>query len=194
MKKETLRTEISAQRTALSASLWQENNAAIRTQLLQSNSFHKCNCVFTYISIHTEVDTRALMNDAWARGKQVAVPITAIGGQMYFVDISPDTPLHKTKFGTLEPSLPASAAIHPVASDLFLVPGLVFDAQGNRYGYGGGFYDRYLAAHPDVNPIALAFSFQIHDQTLDTQPHDLPMAAVLSEKSWVIPPQSNFTP
>ncbi len=184
MTKQTLRKEISAARAALTSAARQEKNARILAHILQSNDYQAAPCIFTFISIRTEVDTHALMHAAWADGKQVAVPITAAGGQMYFAPITPQTPLLTTAQGTLEPNIKQQDEIHPAATDLFCVPGLVFDAHGGRYGYGGGFYDRYLARHPLARPIALAFALQICDAPIETQAHDISMHALITEHGW----------
>ncbi len=184
MDKNALRKQKKAERTALSPALLQQKSEAIRATLTQSEAWRSAQRIFTYLSIQNEVNTRALVQQAWAEGKTVAVPVCAAGGVMQFVPITPQTVLHQTKYGTQEPALNVAAVLHPDAGDLVLVPGLVFDACGNRYGYGGGFYDRYLAAHPACVPIALCFAFQISPQPLDAAPHDMPMARLLSEEGW----------
>ncbi len=186
MTKAEQRKQIQAQRAALSPADWAQKSDSIRQHLLQSELYRTAPVIFTYINIHNEVDTRTLLRTAWADGKQVAVPVCSAGGQMAFYAITADTPLHQTKQGTLEPTPTAQTPLHPTASDLFLVPGLVFDAHGNRYGYGGGFYDRYLARYSDTVPTALCFALQISAQTLTAQPHDIPMAQLLSENGWHI--------
>jgi len=60
-----------------------------------------------------------------------------------------------------------------------LMPGLAFDPEGHRCGYGGGFYDKFLAAHPNHPTIALCYGFQMFDH-LDVDAHDIPVDAVLS--------------
>ncbi len=184
MTKQTLRKEIQAQRAALSPALWQQKSDIIRQQLLKSKAYHTAKIIFTYISIQNEVDTRSILHAAWTDGKQVAVPVCAADGQMDFVRITAQTPLHKAKHGTLEPSRTDATILYPSADDLYLVPGLVFDTKGNRYGYGGGFYDRYLALHAHTIPTALCFAFQVSDTPLTAQAHDIPMAQLLTENGW----------
>ncbi len=208
MTKQTTRKLVAQNRAALSSAARNQANAAIQSHLLQSKAWQQASTIFTFMSMQTEVDTHALIQQAWAQGKQVAVPVTQAGGQMVFVGITPQTPLFTTKYGTQEPALPQTSAISqepalpqepapttqptthiltPAATDLFLVPGLVFDAQGNRYGYGGGFYDRYLAKHPHATPIALAFALQLSSTPLEPQPHDIPMQAIVTEHGWRMP-------
>jgi 5-formyltetrahydrofolate cyclo-ligase len=62
------------------------------------------------------------------------------------------------------------------------VPGSVFDTHCNRFGYGGGFYDRFLSMHaPQAIRIALAFDFQVQ-RKIDPKPHDEPMDIIVTEK------------
>ena len=64
---------------------------------------------------------------------------------------------------------------------LVLMPGLAFDREGHRIGYGGGFYDRFLEQEPNHPTVALCYGFQMYDH-LDTDPHDIPVDLVISEK------------
>ena len=79
-------------------------------------------------------------------------------------------------------NIPEPIADEPEADDetaLVLMPGLAFDPEGHRCGYGGGFYDKFLAAHPNHPTIALCYGFQMFDH-LDVDAHDIPVDAVLS--------------
>jgi 5-formyltetrahydrofolate cyclo-ligase len=78
--------------------------------------------------------------------------------------------------------IPEPIADGPVADDpaaLVLMPGLAFDRQGRRIGYGGGFYDRFLAREPDHPTVALCYDFQLFSH-LETDSHDIPVDLVLS--------------
>ena len=80
--------------------------------------------------------------------------------------------------------IPEPIADGPVADDelaLMLMPGLAFDPEGHRVGYGGGFYDRYLAAHPDHKLVALCYGFQLVDH-LDCEAHDIPVHRVIPDE------------
>ena len=79
-------------------------------------------------------------------------------------------------YGIPEPVDDGPEADDPAA--LVLMPGLAFDPQGHRLGYGGGFYDRFLAAEPHPT-IALCYAFQLLPR-LETEAHDIPVDAVLS--------------
>ena len=78
-------------------------------------------------------------------------------------------------------NIPEPIADGPVADDetaLVLMPGLAFDPQGHRIGYGGGFYDKFLAEEPDHPTLALCYDFQMMDK-LETEEHDIPVDYVL---------------
>ncbi len=185
MTKSELRSHIAAARAALSRADWQRKSDAITAHVCQSALYQGAACLFTYYSIRGEADTHALIRQAWADGKRVAVPVTAANGQMLFAPYTPHTALHKTPYGTFEPHATPQEAVCPTESDLFLAPGLVFDAHGNRYGYGGGFYDRYCAQHAHTHPIALAFALQVSPTRLSAEAHDRPVHAIVTENGWV---------
>ena len=68
----------------------------------------------------------------------------------------------------------------PGVPDLLLVPGIAFNSNGNRLGRGKGYYDRYLAAHPEVISLGIAFDFQIFPE-IPMEPHDRPVGAVVTD-------------
>ena len=77
--------------------------------------------------------------------------------------------------------IPEPVADEPEADDpnaLVLMPGLAFDPEGNRMGYGGGFYDRFLAAEPEHPTLALCYGFQMLPR-LETEAHDIPVDQVI---------------
>jgi 5-formyltetrahydrofolate cyclo-ligase len=77
----------------------------------------------------------------------------------------------------------ASSAAAPVMPDVVVVPCLGFTAAGHRLGYGGGYYDRWLAAHPHVVAVGVAWSFaEVDAATFAARPHDVPLAFVVSER------------
>ena len=81
-----------------------------------------------------------------------------------------------------ECGIPASSGA-PVQPDVVLVPCVAFTPEGYRLGYGGGYFDRWLAQHPDVTAIGVAWSgSQIDARALDRQPHDQPLTLILTER------------
>jgi len=84
-------------------------------------------------------------------------------------------------YGILEPMESRAERSSPSVLDLVIVPGSVFDRRGGRYGYGGGYYDRFLANEcPRATRVALAFSFQVRDN-ISLEPHDQLMDYIITE-------------
>jgi 5-formyltetrahydrofolate cyclo-ligase len=129
-----------------------------------------------------EVNTYPLIERAWQDGKTVAVPIAKVRGEMYFVSIVSFSELKKSRFGVMEPQKGKTEEVVPKKKDFFLVPGSVFDQKGNRYGYGGGYYDRYFQQYPNVYKIAAAFSFQVMEFDLQVEVFDIPVDCIVTEK------------
>ena len=108
-------------------------------------------------------------------GKAVAVP-KVYGDEMKFILLSDLDAVAKGYAGIPEPIADGPEAADPEA--LVLMPGLVFDPQGHRIGYGGGFYDKFLSREPNHPTLALCYDFQMLPH-LDTEEHDIPVDTVL---------------
>ncbi len=125
-------------------------------QLTRSAIYQKAQTIATYLAFEHEVDTQLLIAQAQADGKRVLVPKTYGQGQMIFVAYDKED-LVPTKFGLLEPR--SELAVPKSEIDFIHVPGVVFTNAGYRIGYGGGYYDRYLADYSG-DTVSTAYSFQ----------------------------------
>ena len=105
---------------------------------------------------------------AYASGKHVAVPKVQ-GEIMHFYEITALSDCVPGAFGILEPAGEEKDRI--ATPGFMLVPGLAFDKNGNRLGYGGGFYDKYLASHEEIITAALGYDFQIVEK-VPSESHD----------------------
>lgn len=180
--KNKLRQKILQRRKEMSEEIRHRESNSIIDILCGSERYQKANIVFTYISMGEEVNTYPLIAQAWRDGKKVAVPIAKLKGKMYFVLISSFLELKKSRFGVMEPEKGEDEEVTPSEKDFFLVPGSVFDKKGNRYGYGGGYYDRYFQQYPNIYKIAVAFSFQIMEDDLQVDAYDIPVDCIVTEK------------
>ncbi len=125
--------------------------------------------------IQNEIDIRPLLLGLHARGHPIALPVTGRRGDaLVFRAWAPGETLMPGRFGT---SHPAGAVVIP---DVLLIPLLAFDGQGNRLGYGGGFYDRTIAGLPGAIRIGCAFAAQELD-SVPIGPYDQGLHAVLTE-------------
>jgi 5-formyltetrahydrofolate cyclo-ligase len=129
-----------------------------------------------YWPVRDEADPRLLMNELAERGAVLALPrIDARHAELSFRRWNAGDPLANNRFAILEPS----AAAARVTPDIVLVPLLAFDSTGHRLGYGGGYYDRTLAALK-ARAIGIAYAGQEVD-ALPREAHDHPLEAVLTE-------------
>lgn len=176
MDKKALRAEIRAKKQALTEAQIEAASADLCRQMAEHPAYREAASLYGYLSYNQEVRTRAILEQAQRDGKRVAVP-KVIGDDMVFLWLDD---LDDVSLGYK--GIPEPTRNEPVADDdhaLVLMPGLAFDPEGRRCGYGGGFYDRYLEKHPEHKLLALCFDFQMYDH-LDTDPHDIPVDVVLS--------------
>ena len=141
--KKTLRKETIAAMKQLPESVKTQADEQLTQRLLELPAFQEAKTLATYLSMGHEFSTASLIQAALQDGKRVCVPRTYPQGRMEFVEYDPDI-LEKTRFGLLEPN-EKGKLVDKAEIDLIHVPGLVFQSKGYRIGYGGGYYDRYLA-------------------------------------------------
>jgi 5-formyltetrahydrofolate cyclo-ligase len=137
-------------RKAMEPAVKREKDSQILARLLAMPIYQECRLLLTYVSTPEEVDTHVLITKAIAAGKTVAVPYCIAGTrQMAFYTIRSLEELVPRSYGVLEPVAKEENKITNFARSLCVLPGVVFDRFGYRLGYGGGYYDRFLAeAYP----------------------------------------------
>lgn len=136
------------------------------------------NVVFTYFPINNEVDTTLLFNYY----RNVFLPKTD-GKKMVFYRY--EGKLKKGNFGVSEP-LKTFQSSENVTPDLIIVPGVAFDKNKNRVGYGKGYYDSFLTEFKDVPKIGVAFSFQIDEEISDVRADDIKLDRILTEEGDIL--------
>lgn len=158
--KSALRAEMLARRNAMSEEEIAEKSADIVEIACALPSWQQAGVVCSYLAIGSEVRSAALIEKAFSQGMVVALPRTDM--QQKRLTLHPVSSLKELlqgPFGLLEP--PAdSPNISPADIELFIIPGMAFDARGNRLGYGAGFYDQLLK-NTAAPRLALAFAQQI---------------------------------
>ena len=177
MDKKAFRRAMGARKAALSESEIARRSARLAEKLFATEAYRRADALFAYISFNREVHTAPIIRRAWSDGKRVAVP-KVVGDGIRFIRIDRLDDLAPGAFGIPEP-----VADEPIMEDetaLVLVPGLAFDAEGRRVGYGGGYYDRYLARHAHHPTVALCYDFQFVDR-LEAEAHDIPVGLVLTD-------------
>jgi len=175
MDKKALRREIKARKAAMTQTQIDACSGALTALALASTLYQRASSIYGYLSYNQEVRTGPFLLAALAAGKRVAVP-KVFGEEMRFVWLE-----HLEAVAPGYCGIPEPLADGPVADDphaLVLMPGLAFDTQWHRLGYGGGFYDKFLMKEPEHPTLALCYGFQMYDR-LETDPHDIPVDQVL---------------
>ncbi|MBF0426892.1 MAG: 5-formyltetrahydrofolate cyclo-ligase, partial [Magnetococcales bacterium] len=146
--------------------------------------YRRAGAVGVYVATDGEVDPSDLLADALQGNKQVFLPVTDRQGKsLSFVRYLAETPLRVGAFGIPEPVLVTGTEVlaTPRGIDLLLVPLVGFDRQGGRLGYGGGFFDRFLATPPRPFLVGLAYGFQ-EVSAIPCEPFDVRLDAVATER------------
>ncbi|MCY7017764.1 5-formyltetrahydrofolate cyclo-ligase [Streptococcus sanguinis] len=172
MKKELRQTVLNRMKK-LSGKEKEQADSWLTQRLLSSVAYQEAQVMATYLSMPHEVSTAAFIKQAQLDGKRVLVPKTYGQGRMIFVDYD-ESRLQKSSFGLMEPT--SEEAVEKAEIDLIHVPGVVFNSQGFRIGYGGGYYDRYLADFTGAS-ISSIYSFQKSD--FEPNYHDIAVKEVL---------------
>ena len=175
MDKKELRSMIRARKRAMTEAEIAEKSEKLGKLFAESALYKNARTIYGYMPYNQEVRTVPMLEQALRDGKKVAVP-KCYGEEMRFIYLDDLTQVEKGYANIPEP-----IADEPVADDetaLVLMPGLAFDPQGHRIGYGGGFYDKFLAKEPSHPTLALCYDFQMLPH-LETEAHDLPVDVVL---------------
>ena len=178
MDKKSLRREIGEKKRVMTVEQIEQASQRLAQKLFATEAYQQAQSIYGYLSYNQEVRTEGILRQAFMDGKRVAVP-KVFGDEMKFLWIESLSMVAPGYYNIPEP-----IADGPVADDelaLILMPGLAFDPQGHRLGYGGGFYDRYLAEHHDHKLVALCYDFQMFDH-LETEAHDIPVDLVISDQ------------
>lgn len=178
-EKEAMRQQIVQQINGLSDDYITLSDEGIYKNLIQLPAFIEAETIFAFYSLGREPDTRNFLNYALQLGKTVTLPVCFKGGVMEARAISDLGELKQASFGLYEP-LSSTRILPPEALDFIVVPGLAFDLEGFRVGWGGGYYDRYL-------PKTRGFTAGIARERLvagklPREAHDVPVGCIVTEE------------
>lgn len=180
-----LRNEILSQRDGMDEEERLKKSRIIAETLLSLAEIERARNIFVYVSFRSEVETHRLIEEMMRRGKNISVPYTRIEEKrldaVHIEDMEKD--LITGYQGILEPKPERIEGYitEPLNIDVVIIPGSVFDERGGRYGYGGGYYDRFLEKIPYAVRIGLAFDLQtVREAPL--QSHDELLDYIITEK------------
>lgn len=186
--KKRMRVRLSGMREMIGAEGRAAADAAIAAKVCAHPAYEQAETVFTYLSVGSEVDTRAIIRDAWEKGKIVAVPrCVPRTNLMDWYRLEDFEGLENGSFGIEEPPADPSRLMEvpPAGSDaaayaVALVPGYTFDREGYRLGYGGGFYDVFLPTFGGTS-LGLCRQVQFSEDPLPHHDADIPVDHVICD-------------
>lgn len=163
-------------RNAIPSEIIENKSQMIAKTLFETAYYKKCLKLFIFLDMGSEVKTREIIKCALSEGKEVGIPYAKPKSrEMVFIKINDLDSLVKSTYGALEPVYDEKKILSCDHDTIIIVPGNVFDAEGYRIGYGGGYYDTYIEKNKSMANIGLCFEEQIceavpreaHDRRLD---------------------------
>lgn len=187
MDKKEVRREVTGKKKQMSEDQIASLSAELKERFCSLEAYKNASVIYAYMSYNQEVRTMPIIRQAWKDGKKIAVPLTINKEYMEFIYLESFEDLENGYMGIPEPKAALLDEPERIADEkdvLILMPGLAFDRDCNRTGYGGGFYDKYLASHPGTRftKVALCFDFQIYEH-LEVEAHDEKMDMVVSNSA-----------
>ncbi len=161
-----------------------EKSAAIAERITDGDFYKSARTVAAYKSFSSEADTSLLIERAIKDGKTVALPKVTEKGLAFYA-ITPETKFVKSAFGTEEPVENAATEIKKEEIDVAIIPGLCFDKDGNRLGFGKGYYDGFLCGAKFLK-VAACFEKQLTDKVPTTDRDEKVDVIVTEKNSYII--------
>lgn len=179
-EKKVLRNKILEIRDSLNNNEKELMDNKIFNELINTDLYKRSINIFIYISFSNEINTRNIIEKAFKDKKNIFIPkVYKDDKLMKAIKLNSIDELKKNSMGILEP-IDDSNYIEKENIDLIVVPGVVFDKECNRIGYGGGYYDRYLKdIKSKKNKIALAYDLQIVDK-IESEVHDIKVDYIIT--------------
>lgn len=193
--KNEIRAKIIKERDALASAESESRSRLAQERLLADPAWKSAKFITLYVAAKGEIQTDLLLKAAWAEGKRVYLPRVdkKERGLMRFLRCTGPEQLGPGSFGLQEPleeHCPACDFTAEGYPDLMILPGLAFDRQGGRLGWGGGYYDRFLGmcagAGASTRFIGLGYAFQLLPE-VPSEPWDRPVDAVCTDEEllWI---------
>jgi 5-formyltetrahydrofolate cyclo-ligase len=183
-RKQALRREVLEKRASFSEETWKKKSKVIIEALKDTDFFKEAKVVHTYLSMNQrrEITTDDLVESMLKGNKRVVVPVTNFSdGTLSHSEITSTSELQTNKWGVKEPK--TTRDVDPEIFDLIIIPMAAADRDGNRLGYGKGFYDRFLAQSP-AKKVGLVFHDFIFDK-IPTEGFDEKLDLIISEEEMI---------
>ena len=177
ISKSTLRRELLEYRNNWATADKAKYDAVICHTLMDYLQERKVEVVHTYLPIGTEVDLTPVLRKLLHLGVTLVVPKTLPDGKLLHLRL---TDLDDLTVGLKRTFHPRIEIPYDGSYDIIIVPGLAFDVHFHRLGYGGGYYDRFLAKNTTTTKLGVFYKFQKIDQ-LPVASHDVALDVVLCD-------------
>lgn len=187
MDKKSLRKQYLEKRSNLPMNIVEEKSDIITNRLLSLDIYKNSSFIMSYVSFRKEVRTKTLMISSLNKGKRIGVPITVPETKELIVSELKDfhRELSLGYYNILTPKSQYIRIVSPDIVNLVIVPGAVFDKDGYRVGYGGGYYDRFLKKlNKDSIKLGLAYDLQLTD-SVPKDDYDIPVDYILTESQFI---------
>lgn len=178
MNKHTQREEIRRRIKKITPEYCRKSDESICRLILDLTEYRHASCIFCYISVNREINTRPIIENAWNLGKRVAVPRCISKGIMKLFEIHTWQDLETGRYQIPEPKTYCKP-VSPSEIDFAIVPCLSCDRRKNRLGHGSGFYDRYLS--DAAFPVAAVCREKLLLETICCESHDQSVDMVITE-------------
>jgi 5-formyltetrahydrofolate cyclo-ligase len=187
--KKRLREKLLKKRDSIPPEQKALQETSIEKRLFELDNFKKADSILMYVSFRSEVNTRKFLDDIHKMGKRLILPLVdARHKVLKLYEVKDNSELAPGYMGIPEPDVRENRRVTIKDIDLVVIPGTGFDIQGNRLGYGGGYYDRLLsyeskqlAEVEHIPTVALAFEEQIGEE-IPAEPHDIQVDMIITDK------------
>ncbi len=176
MNKQELRTKYLKIRNSISNKERKSN--IIFNKIINTKEYQNAKTIAIYKNLKSEVSTNKLIDYSLNIGKIIAIPRVE-NDNLSFYKIDKNTKLIKSNFGILEPINDKTNYLPKEKIDSIIVPGICFDKEGNRLGFGKGYYDRYLM-NTKMKKIGICFIEQLTDN-IQTEENDVKMDLIITD-------------
>lgn len=175
------RQEILKKRKLLSGMEVKKRSEQIINNLTKLSEYKKARSVLFYVSFNNEVETHDIIKRTLEnKDKQIIVPFFKDDKGISLSILKDFSDLVEKKFGILEPRPEKIIELRKDRFDLVIIPGIVFDKEGYRIGYGNGYYDRFLSGLKTLK-VGLCYDFQLVEK-IPKEKHDIPVDMIITEK------------
>ncbi|HLQ73808.1 MAG TPA: 5-formyltetrahydrofolate cyclo-ligase [Bacillota bacterium] len=184
MEKVEQRKEVINRLQQLSKEEIDDIQGRLHNHLFNSELWSEASSIGVTVSQGFEWNTRPIIERAWEEGKTVSVPkCDPKEKKLQFYKLRSYDQLEKVYYGLLEPNPEQSEATDKQNINLLIVPGVVFNKEGYRIGFGGGFYDRFLVDYPN-EMVSLLSSHQLAED-IPVESHDIPVNHMMTEEGFI---------